>query len=192
MLAALHPRLRFDADLAGTALGLLACTAGDPRARPDLLLLAVLIAPMTIDLSAGLEGDMHKLLSDLEFPAADRDRAVHDAIGIEVVADELARTEAPSQVYEAASQVSTEGVALAGAWGDLRSSSGAAGAAAREWLSWIRNVGLLITGEDLLDAGIAEGPEIGLRLHAVLLRKLEGELYDGREAELDAAVEARV
>jgi tRNA nucleotidyltransferase (CCA-adding enzyme) len=193
VLAALHPRLRFDADLAGAALGLLAHAAGeDPQKRPDLLLLAVLLIPMAIDLSEGWERDMYTLLNDLEFPAADRDRAIHDAIGIEVVAYELDRTEAPSQVYEAAAHVSAEGVALAGAWADLRSSSGAASEAAREWLSQIRGVSLLISGEDLLAAGIPEGPQIGLRLEAVLLRKLDGELADGREAELDAAVKARV
>ena len=147
---------------------------------------------MAIDLSEGWERDMYTLLNDLEFPAADRDRAIHDAIGIEVVAYELDRTEAPSQVYEAAAHVSAEGVALAGAWADLRSSSSAASEAAREWLSQIRRVGLLINGEDLLAAGIPEGPQIGRRLEAVLLRKLDGELADGREAELDAAVKARV
>jgi tRNA nucleotidyltransferase (CCA-adding enzyme) len=190
-LAALHPRLRFDADLAGAALGLLACAAGGgPRARPDLLLLAVLLEPMAIDLSE--ERDMYALLNDLEFPAADRDRAAHDAICIEVVAEELARTEVPSQVYEAVSDVSAEGVALAGAWGDLRWRFSVAGNAAREWLSQLRSVSLLIGGEDLLAAGIPEGPQIGLRLEAVLLQKLEGELAEGREAELDAAVKARV
>jgi tRNA nucleotidyltransferase (CCA-adding enzyme) len=192
-IAALHPRLRFDADLARAALGLLARATGeDPRKRPDLLLLAVLLIPMAIDLSEGWERDMYALLNDLEFPAADRDRAVDDAIGIEVVAEELARTEVPSQVYEAVSHVSAEGVALAGAWGDLRWRFSVAGDAAREWLSQLRSVSLLIGGEDLLAAGIPEGPQIGLRLEAVLLQKLEGELADGREAELDAAVKARV
>lgn len=193
VLAALHPRLHFDADLAGAGLGLLAQATGeDSRTRPDLLLLAVLLEPMAIDLSEGWERDMYTLLNDLEFPAADRDRAIHDAVGIEVVAYELDRTETPSQVYEAAAHVSDEGVALAGAWADLRSSSGVASDAAREWLSQIRRVGLLISGEDLLAAGIPEGPQIGLRLEAVLLRKLDGELAGGREAELEAAVKARV
>jgi tRNA nucleotidyltransferase (CCA-adding enzyme) len=64
-------------------------------------------------------------------------------------------------------------------------------AAAREWLAELRRVRLQIGGEDLIAAGVPEGPEIGRRLHAALLRKLDGELADaGREAELAAALEA--
>jgi hypothetical protein len=53
-------------------------------------------------------------------------------------------------------------------------------------------VGLAITGEDLLSAGIPAGPEIGRRLAAALTRRLDGELPEGREAELRAALEAPV
>ena len=51
------------------------------------------------------------------------------------------------------------------------------------------HVHLEITGEDLLAAGVPEGPEIGRRLEAVLELRLDGELADGREAELGAALE---
>jgi tRNA nucleotidyltransferase (CCA-adding enzyme) len=62
-----------------------------------------------------------------------------------------------------------------------------------EWLDryldeW-RSVTLAIDGEDLVAAGIAEGPAVGLGLSAALRRKLDGEL-DGREEELAAALEA--
>ena len=43
-------------------------------------------------------------------------------------------------------------------------------------------------GEDLLAAGLSEGPEIGRRLEAVLELRLDGRLPDGREAELQAAL----
>jgi tRNA nucleotidyltransferase (CCA-adding enzyme) len=52
-----------------------------------------------------------------------------------------------------------------------------------------RNVGLEITGEDLIAAGVAEGPELGRGLRTALARKLDGEIT-GREAELAAALEA--
>ncbi len=54
----------------------------------------------------------------------------------------------------------------------------------------MRLVRLEITGEDLVGAGLAPGPEIGSRLTAALARKLDGELEAGREAELRAALDA--
>ena len=56
---------------------------------------------------------------------------------------------------------------------------------AREW----RGVGLEIGGEDLLAAGIPEGPAIGIGLRGALERKLDGGLVGGREAELALALE---
>jgi tRNA nucleotidyltransferase (CCA-adding enzyme) len=54
-----------------------------------------------------------------------------------------------------------------------------------EW----RVVELEIDGEDLIAAGIAEGPAVGRGLQAALRRKLDGEV-DGREQELAAALDA--
>jgi tRNA nucleotidyltransferase (CCA-adding enzyme) len=67
------------------------------------------------------------------------------------------------------------------------------GARARgaEWLDrymeeW-RAVGLEIDGDDLVAAGVPEGPAVGTGLAAALRRKLDGEV-GGREAELEAAL----
>jgi tRNA nucleotidyltransferase (CCA-adding enzyme) len=62
-----------------------------------------------------------------------------------------------------------------------------------EWLDryaaeW-RQVGLEITGDDLLAAGIPEGPAIGRGLEAALSGKLDGEL-SGRDQELRIALAA--
>jgi tRNA nucleotidyltransferase (CCA-adding enzyme) len=54
-----------------------------------------------------------------------------------------------------------------------------------EW----RGVELAIDGEDLVAAGIAEGPAVGRGLSVALQRKLDGEI-DGREEELSTALEA--
>jgi tRNA nucleotidyltransferase (CCA-adding enzyme) len=80
-----------------------------------------------------------------------------------------------------------EAVALAGALGDEHHLPAAA--AARRWLGELRHVRLEISGDDLLAAGIPAGPEVGRRLERALERKLDGELADGREWELDAALE---
>jgi tRNA nucleotidyltransferase (CCA-adding enzyme) len=62
-----------------------------------------------------------------------------------------------------------------------------------EWLDryvteW-RAVALEITGEDLLRAGVPEGPALGRGLEEALRRKLDGEI-SGRDEELRAALDA--
>jgi tRNA nucleotidyltransferase (CCA-adding enzyme) len=62
-----------------------------------------------------------------------------------------------------------------------------------QWLddyvsSW-RHLKLEISGEDLLAAGVAEGPAVGRGLAAALRAKLDGEI-SGREAELELALAA--
>ena len=87
----------------------------------------------------------------------------------------------PSQLRAVAVGVPLEGVALAGALG--------AGESANRWLEDTRHIALEITGADLLAAGLPEGPEIGRRLEAVLKLRLDGELAEGRAAELQAALD---
>jgi len=63
-----------------------------------------------------------------------------------------------------------------------------------EWLDrylaeW-RDVTLEIDGADLIAAGLEQGPALGRGLEAALRMKLDGELGEGREAELAAALEA--
>ncbi len=56
----------------------------------------------------------------------------------------------------------------------------------RDWLARLRHVRLEVTGSDLADLGVSEGPRVGEILAELRRRKLNGEL-DGREAELSAA-----
>jgi tRNA nucleotidyltransferase (CCA-adding enzyme) len=72
-------------------------------------------------------------------------------------------------------------VALAGA-------RGTGAAAARRWLDELRHVALQITGDDLRAAGVAEGPDLGRRLHAVLDLRLDGAVAADRDAQLAAAL----
>jgi tRNA nucleotidyltransferase (CCA-adding enzyme) len=58
----------------------------------------------------------------------------------------------------------------------------------RYLLEW-RSVGLEIDGEDLLAAGLNEGPALGRGLNEALRRKLDGEI-SGREQELEVALRA--
>jgi tRNA nucleotidyltransferase (CCA-adding enzyme) len=91
-----------------------------------------------------------------------------------------ARPERPSEAVALASSRDPVELVLARALG-------------AEWLDrylteW-RGMALEIDGEDLIAAGIAEGPAVGRGLQAALRRKLDGEV-DGRERELAVALEA--
>jgi tRNA nucleotidyltransferase (CCA-adding enzyme) len=188
MLGALAPGLRVEEPLARAAARLLPADG-----RLDLLLLGVLLLPL-----AGRDGEragrasqareqMFALLDRLGFAAADRERAIRTALAPPALARALASAERASELQTALADEPPEAIALAGA---LASTAGEEGAAARaaHWLSTLRHVRLQITGEDLLAAGVDEGPEVGERLARALRARLDAELPPGREAELRAAL----
>jgi tRNA nucleotidyltransferase (CCA-adding enzyme) len=157
----LAPWLAVDRALIERALQLLPAGEG----RRDLLVLA-----------ASLAGSDDAALADLQFSAAER-AIVRASLRAPALDDAPL---APSQLACALRGLPVEAVALAGARG--------AAAPARRWLDELRHVNLQITGEDLIAAGIAEGPELGRRLRAVLDLRLDGALAAGRDAELQAAL----
>jgi tRNA nucleotidyltransferase (CCA-adding enzyme) len=185
VLSALHEAIELDAPLARAAL---AALPPGSDAWPDVLLLASLLLPAGKYDTTDYETRLRALLDGFEFPAAERERAVHSAILAPRVAERLQRAHRPSQVYETAHRAPLEAVALAAGLAEADGRRDAADAA-RRWLSDLCHVRLEITGEDLLDAGLVAGPEIGRRLEQALHRKLDGELQAGREAELCAALE---
>jgi tRNA nucleotidyltransferase (CCA-adding enzyme) len=199
LLEALHPRLRFEAPLARRALELLATVAGgqvggiseSARAenRPDLLLLATLTLPLALRADSEAGGhpkpEIAALLDRLEFPGAERDRVAAAAAAVPRLLDELPRAATPSRLRALALSVPPEGFALSGAVSE------SAAPAARRWLEEVRHVRLRITGEDLLAAGVPQGPEVGRRLEETLRMRLDGELPDAREAQLAAALGMR-
>jgi tRNA nucleotidyltransferase (CCA-adding enzyme) len=158
-----------DPELARRALALL------PRdGRPDLLVLAVSACEVA---PARLSG----LLDELAFAASERETilaATRDAAG---VAEALSSATRPSEIAAAAERATPELVALAGALGPSD--------AATEWLERLRRVQLEIDGNDLLAAGVPEGPAVGRGLRAALRAKIDGE-SGGREEELQAALDA--
>jgi tRNA nucleotidyltransferase (CCA-adding enzyme) len=185
VLAALPPGLRFARELAERALSLL-----PPDGRADLLLMSSLLLHLTLMPNEDPEPLIFAILDDLEFNAADRERALRSALAAPALVRALELAVKPSELHEALAAHTPEGVALAGALAGASGSRGAA--AASEWFQRVRQVRLQINGADLLAAGVSAGPEIGLRLADALARKLDGELADGREAELDAALQARL
>jgi tRNA nucleotidyltransferase (CCA-adding enzyme) len=183
VLSALHPPLGLEEPLARGALAVL-----PEDGRADLLLLACLLLGMTGNVGEDPDAAMLALLDELEFTAGDRDRAIRTALLAPRLVAQLQHAETPSELREAVHAATLEAVALAAALGEEQRLMKVA-AAARRWLSELRHVRLRITGDDLLAAGIAAGPEVGQRLELALRRKLDGELAEGREAELSAAME---
>ncbi|MDX6724635.1 MAG: hypothetical protein QOD73_3039 [Solirubrobacteraceae bacterium] len=151
----------------------------DPRALPAALaLLPADGRPDLVTLAAATAGmDARALLRWLDamgFTAAERDTVAASSRSSTGAPLRAART--PAQIARAARGAPVEAVALAG------------GENARRWLDDLRHVKLDITGDDLLAAGVPQGPEVGDRLRRALDRKLDGEAV-GREAELRAALE---
>ncbi len=181
-LSALGLPARFDEGLAREALRLL-----PPDGSRDAVLMAVLFHPPA-DEAPERRAAAAELMSRLEFSAETRERVLASAFGMGSLADAVQRAQRPSQLRRLLGGRPVEAVAVAGALG-ARSSPDVPGRVAR-WLTDLRHVHLEIGGEELLAAGVPEGPEVGRLLDAVLARRLDGELADGREAELRAALEA--
>jgi len=179
VLDALHPRLRFEQPVVRAALALL-----PEDGRPEVALLASLLLPLALRAGKDQRAEIVALLDRWDFPAGDRDRVAAAAAAVPRLIEELSGAERPSVLRSAALGVPPEGVALAGALGCEEP--------ARRWLEQTRHVHLQITGDDLLAAGVPEGPEIGRRLEAALKLRLDGELADGRDAELTASLQALV
>jgi len=162
------------------ALGLL--PAGFEPTRPDEAL--ALLPPGEgrrdlIILAASCAGmDARALLAWLDhmgFVATERDLVA--AASRFVIGSPLRAARTPSEIARAARGAPIEAVVLAG------------GDNARRWIDELRHVALHINGDDLLAAGVPQGPEIGERLRRALERVLDGEIAHSRDAELAAALE---
>jgi tRNA nucleotidyltransferase (CCA-adding enzyme) len=183
VLRAIDPELSFAAALARRAVAIL-----PEDGRPDLLLMASLLLALTAR-EENPELELFALLDSLEFTAGERDRVMLSALAAASLAGQLALAMRPSQLHVALRSQTLEAVALAGA---LAGEDSPAAVAANDWLERVRHVRLTITGDDLLVAGVPSGPQLGRRLQAALWRKLDGELDEGPQAELDAALEASI
>lgn len=167
---AIHPRFGLrDTETVKLALRLL-----PEDGRPDLLVLAAAAEDVP-------RPELVELLDRLAFEASDRDRVVSAAAGAKKLGDALERARTPAAIAAAAAGANPELVALAGGHG------GADSAAA--WLDRLRNIRLEIDGQDLLAAGVPQGPLIGRALRAALEAKLDGRA-SGRDAELSVALGA--
>jgi tRNA nucleotidyltransferase (CCA-adding enzyme) len=166
---ALHPELQIDLDLAERAVARL-----PDGGRRDLTLLAACVRRIA-------RGELARWLDRLALTAAEREAVMAAALDGEAVARELAEAERPSQVAALVRGRPAEQLAIAAALG--------AEEPVARWSDELRHIRLEISGDDLLAAGVPEGPAVGRALAAALARKLDGE-RGGREAELRNALAA--
>lgn len=168
--SALHPELDPDPELVASA-ALAATAIGADRAVTALAAL-VESAPEALDL----------WLADLNLPAHERDAASRAARVAPRIASALREREhSPSELRALLVREPLEALALALA---LHAPS----EPVLRWVTELRAVGLEISGDDLLAAGVPEGPAVGRALEETLRRKLDG-VVSGREAELETALQ---
>jgi tRNA nucleotidyltransferase (CCA-adding enzyme) len=183
-LAALGLPPRFDTHLAREAHELM-----PPDGRHEILLMSVLFHDSGRSEDAAARAAAAKLMDDFEFPASTREDVLAGAFGVDSLAEQLEKPLPAARLGGLLGHRPVEATAVAAALASRSSSNGPE--AARRWFDELRHVRLEITGDDLIAAGIPEGPEIGRRLQAALDKRLEGDLEDdSREAQLRAALEA--
>jgi tRNA nucleotidyltransferase (CCA-adding enzyme) len=186
VLAAWESGVRFDEHVVRTALGILPGD-GDPR----LLLCAALVVDLMSRIADDeeTEGAVLGFLHDIELPSGQAQRAFSAGIIANCAARWLDGSETTGEMLELMDGAAIEGLALAAAMSDKEEGPGSyARRAIEDWLYEHRHIRLHITGDDLLAAGLPEGPEIGRRLERVFAMRMTGMLDEGREGELSAAL----
>jgi tRNA nucleotidyltransferase (CCA-adding enzyme) len=181
VLGALELPASFDSILMEEAAALL-----PPDGDREVLAMALLFHPSPAA-DASARERAARLADHFEFPAETRERVLSAAFDASALAHAIERAQRPSQLYGALAGRYVEAIAVAGALGARRSPEIRHRACA--WLERLRAVKLAIGGDDLLAAGVPQGPEVGRRLEHTLERRLDGELEAGRDAELAAALE---
>jgi tRNA nucleotidyltransferase (CCA-adding enzyme) len=167
---ALNPALDPDPELVASA-SLGAAAIGADRGLASLAALC-----------AGAPEELDPWLAGLHLDATARDAVSRAArVGSILARDLRSRDHTPSELRELLGGEPPEALALALA-------HGAPAAPILRWVTDLSGVRLEIGGDDLLAAGVPEGPAIGRALDETLRRKLDG-LVSGRDEELRTALE---
>ena len=166
---ALHPALDPDPEqVASAALG--AVTLGANRVTSELAAMVV-----------GNPQELDLWVAALPLEARDRDAVARAArVAPRLCTALREREHTPSELRALLGSEPPEALALALALG-------APSEPVLRWITSLSAVGLEIGGDDLLEAGVPEGPAIGRALEETLRRKLDG-LVDGRDEELETAL----
>ena len=139
------------------------------------------------------EPAMRGFLQDLALSSGVGEKAFGVAVTASVAIMRLARSDTTSDLLELTIGAPVEALALAGGVCEIDEGPDSYGKRlAEEWIDDRRHVTLEVTGDDLIAAGVPEGPEVGVRLEESYKLLLEERIAPGRESELRAALEARI
>jgi tRNA nucleotidyltransferase (CCA-adding enzyme) len=189
VFAAWEPGVSFDEHVARMALELM-----PEDGSPQVMLAASLLLELCDSLDEEeTEPAMRGFLHDLALPAGEGERTFGVAVTASFAIDHLAGTDTTVDLLELTIGSSVESLALAAAVCELDEGPESYGRRlVEEWLGERRHVTLEVTGDDLIAAGVPEGPEVGVRLEESYRLLLEERIEPGRESELRAALEARI
>jgi tRNA nucleotidyltransferase (CCA-adding enzyme) len=189
VLGAWEPGVSFDEHMVRAALEIM---------PDDGSLRVLLAASLVLELCDRLEHEdtepaMRGFLHDLELPAREGDRAFSAAVGAACVIDHINSIDTTTDLLELVVGTPVESLALAAAARDMEDGPNSYGRVViEEWLHERRHISLEVTGDDLIAAGVPEGPEVGVRLEQSYRLLLEERIQPGRQTELQAALEARI
>jgi tRNA nucleotidyltransferase (CCA-adding enzyme) len=189
VFAAWEPGVSFDEHMTRTALEVM------PDDGSKRVLLA---ASLLYELSNRLDQEetepaMRGFVYDLELPSGDGERVFGVAVNAAFAIDHVDYTETTAELLELMLDTPVESLALAAAVRDIEDGPRSYGRRMiEEWLNEQRHITPQLTGDDLIAAGVPEGPEVGMRLEEAYRLLLEERIEPGRETELRAALEARI
>lgn len=189
VLSAWERGVCFDEHVVRVALEILP----EDGSRP-VLFAAALLMGLADELDAEeTEAAMRDFVRDLELPSGVGERVFGAAVSASFVIDSVDEAGTTPDLLELTDGTPIESLALAAAVRDMEDGPGSYGRVLIEdWLREQRHVALQVTGDDLIAAGVPEGPEVGLRLEESYRLLLEERIEPGRETELRAALEAKV
>jgi len=189
VLSAWEPGVCFDEHVARVALEVMP----EDGSRPVLFAAALLL-----ELAGELDGEdteaaMRDFIADLQLPSGVGERVFGAAVSACFAIDSVDEAGTTPDLLELTDGTPIESLALAAAVRDIEDGPGSYGRGLIEdWLREQRHVALQVTGDDLIAAGVPEGPEIGLRLEESYRLLLEERIEPGRATELQAALEAKL
>lgn len=189
VLSAWEPGVCFDEHVVGVALEIMPADGSRP-----VLLAAALLLGLADELDReDTEATMRAFVRDLELPAGVGERVFGAAVSASFVIDGIDEAGTTPDLLELTSGTPIESLALAAAVREMEDGPGSYGRGLIEdWLREQRHVALQVTGDDLIAAGVPEGPEVGLRLEESYRLLLEERIEPGRDTELRAALEAKL
>lgn len=189
VLTAWEQGVSFDEHVVRTALQVM-----PPDGSRPVLFAAALMLELANQLGdEDTEPVMREFIHDLELPSGEGDRVFGAVVSASFVTEAVAGADTTGELLELTDGAPVESLALAAALRDMEDGPNSySRGVIEEWIRDQRHITLQVTGDDLIAAGVPEGPEVGLRLEESYKLLVEERIAPGRDTELRAALEAKI